>query len=425
MQYKLHTGDNREVLKSMPDNCVDSIVTDPPYELGFMNKKWDSSGISYDQGLWSECLRVLKPGGYLLAFGGTRTFHRLAVAIEDSGFELRDTIMWLYSSGFPKSLDVSKNLDKLAGVEDLRPDDGPNPSRRPSAYTWSSGNGHTAMRPDRKTSAYSDEAKLWEGWGTALKPAYEPIIVARKPLDGTVVNNLLKWGVGVININGCRINYASEADKKLGQSSRPSTSKGMSYYSESYSDSFDRTDRSSINGRWPANITFDETAAALLDEQSGISRSSQRVGKRSGKDSGTFGEFSGQDNVVMGHSDSGGASRFFYVSKTSLKEREAGLDHLPLTRESDCQKDDGVGGDNPRNRTNTARRNHHPTIKPIELMRYLVRLVTPKGCVVLDPFMGSGSTGCACALEGMDFIGIDIDPSYVIIAEARIKHWQA
>lgn len=418
MQYKLHTGDNREVLKSMPDNCVDSIVTDPPYELGFMNKKWDSSGISYDQDLWSECLRVLKPGGYLLAFGGTRTFHRLAVAIEDSGFELRDTIMWLYSSGFPKSLDVSKTLDKLAGVEDLRPDNGPNPSRRPLAYTWSSGNGHTAMQPERKTSAYSDEAKLWEGWGTALKPAYEPIIVARKPLDGTVVNNLLKWGVGVINIDGCRI---PTEDNLRGGTFGGSFSRG----SRDEFGNLKKAIGSGDKGRWPANITFDETAAALLDEQSGVSKSSQRVGKRSGKDSGTFGEFSGQDNVVMGHSDSGGASRFFYVSKTSLKEREAGLDHLPLTRESDRQKDDGVGGDNPRNRTNTARRNHHPTIKPIELMRYLVRLVTPKGCVVLDPFMGSGSTGCACALEGMDFIGIDIDPSYVIIAEARIKHWQA
>jgi len=361
MNYKLHLGDNREVLRSMPSDSVDSIVCDPPYELGFMGKRWDSTGIAYDVTLWAECLRVLKPGGHLLAFGGSRTYHRLAVAIEDAGFEIRDCIMWLYGSGFPKSY----NLD---GEH--------------------------------------------QGWGTALKPAHEPIVVARKPLQGTVADNVTAWGVGALNIDGCRVGMEGGTKAVNYHSSARITYQGLML----------SNDIEKINaGRWPANIILDEEAAQMLDEQSGWSASKQsqrgavEIFK---KENGWIGE-----STLHGHSDSGGASRFFYVAKASKAEREAGLEGMPMVRESDRVKDDGVGGDNPRNRTNNPRINHHPTVKPIALMRYLVRMVTPRDGVVLDPFMGSGTTGCAAMLEGMNFIGIDITPEYKEIAERRIQYW--
>lgn len=377
MSVDLRVGDCRDVLKELPDNSVDSIVTDPPYELGFMGKKWDSSGIAYDPAVWAECLRVLKPGGYLLAFGGTRTYHRMTCAVEDVGFEIRDCIQWLYSSGFPKSLDISKELDKRAGVE--REDAGPNPSWRPNAYTWAGGDGATPMRPERKTKPTSPEAKQWAGWGTALKPANEPIVVARKPLVGTVAENIQQWGVGGLNIDASRI---PTTDDLSGGS-----------YGGSFSASRDENGNlpkaigSGDKGRWPANIIFDEEAVDLLDTQG--------------------------DRV----------SRFFYVAKTSVKEREAGLDHLPLKQVDESRKEGNPGGDNPRNRGVIKRANSHPTVKPITLMQYLVRLVTPPSGVVLDPFMGSGSTGCAAVIEDFSFIGVDNNPEYVIIAKERIQYW--
>lgn len=363
MEYTLHCGDNRDILRTMADASVDSIVCDPPYELGFMGKKWDSTGIAYDVTLWTECLRVLKPGGHLVAFGGSRTYHRLAVAIEDAGFEIRDQIQWIYGSGFPKS----HNLD----------DD-------------------------------------WHGWGTALKPAHEPAVLARKPLVGTVADNVLTWGCGAINIDATRIG-----------TSRPETSlhaftalRRMESRSDIQTPTADQ--RTNI-GRWPANVIFDEEAAQVLDEQSGHSVSKARTPSQK-HHAGAVTLFQ-RGSETSNHSDSGGASRFFYVAKSSRSEREAGLEGLSkqeIALLSRQQRSDGTFQE--WKSAPNARANHHPTVKPIDLMRYLVRLVTPKGGTVLDPFMGSGSTGCAAMLEGMDFVGIDITPEYVEIARRRILH---
>ena len=369
---KVFFGSNLDVLPTLPDNSVDSIVTDPPYELGFMGKKWDSSGIAYSVKLWQECLRVLKPGGHLLSFGGTRTFHRMAVAIEDAGFEVRDSIAWLYGSGFPKSLDVSKAIDKAAGA------------KREVIGQRFDGMSETAMKPDKGWNANSmgatvditapatDEAKKWAGWGTALKPAFEPVVVARKPLIGTVAANVLVWGVGGLNIDGSRI---GTTDKFGGGA------KGKSGFAAGYDG--DGWTAGSEQGRWPANIILDEYTAGLLDEQS-------------------------ED-----------ASRFFYVSKANKKDRNDGLSHLEIKR-PDTRTSTGMGtfeekGVQPQ-------RNFHPTVKPTSLMEYLVKLVTPPNGTVLDPFTGSGSTGKAALLNGYKFIGIELTAEYLPIIEGRLKH---
>jgi DNA modification methylase len=364
MRYTLHCGDNRQVLKTMPDNSVDSIVCDPPYELGFMGNRWDSTGIAYDVTLWTECLRVLKPGGHLIAFGGTRTYHRMTCAIEDAGFEIRDQIQWIYGSGFPKS----HNLD----------DD-------------------------------------WHGWGTALKPANEPAVLARKPLSGTVADNVMTWGVGALNIDGCRVGTSKEVPGYF--SKKEKTGTGFTIPAVSYGSGHDAN-----IGRWPANVIFDEAAAQVLDEQSGHSVSKARTPSQK-HHAGAVTLFQ-RGSETSNHSDSGGASRFFYVAKSSRSEREAGLEGLSkqeIALLSRQQRSDGTFQE--WKSAPNARANHHPTVKPIDLMRYLVRLVTPKGGAVLDPFMGSGSTGCAAMIENMQFIGIDITEEYVAIARRRIQYY--
>ena len=309
-------GDSLDYMRTMDDNSVDAIVTDPPYGLAFMGKKWDYDVPSVE--LWSEALRVLKPGGHLLSFGGTRTYHRMVVNIEDAGFEIRDQIMWLYGSGFPKSLNISKAID------------------------------NTAITP---------EAKQWDGWGTALKPANEPICVARKPLsESTVAKNVLKWGTGGINVDATRIGEGSAK-------------------------------------RFPANLILDEQAALLLDEQSGVLKSGAL--KPYVRESDDYYSGSWPDSNFESKATSGGASRFFYCAKASKSERNAGSkEHF----------------------------NIHPTCKPIKLMRYLVRLVTPPNGTVLDPFCGSGTTGVAAKQEGFNFIGIEREAEYVEIARRRFDN---
>ena len=391
INYTLHCGDNREVLRTMADASVDSIVCDPPYELGFMGKKWDSTGIAYDVTLWTECLRVLKPGGHLIAFGGTRTYHRMTCAIEDAGFEIRDCIQWIYGSGFPKSLDVSKAMDKVTGTQG-------------KGFVSAGHDGRKAeMKQDLsfrsdygyKYTPATPEAQQWHGWGTALKPACEPAVLARKPLTGTVADNVMTWGVGALNIDGCRV---GEREKVQYTGVRHKSSFGGETQDYKNPSKYEKSLEPLPVGRWPANVIFDEDAAKALDEQSGYAKSNGGI--RDNKKV--------MDMFLLGkkpiftlspYHDAGGASRFFYVAKASKAEREAGLD-----------APDGQ------------RANIHATVKPIELMRYLVRLVTPKGGIVLDPFMGSGSTGCAAMLEGMDFVGIDITPEYVEIARRRILH---
>jgi DNA modification methylase len=410
----VHHGNCLDILPTLPDCSVDSVVTDPPYELGFMGKDWDNSGIAYRVNLWSEVLRVLKPGGHLLAFGGTRTYHRMAVAIEDAGFEIRDSIHWIYGSGFPKSHDVSKGIDKVNGEPDrllkftawmrttgltsrqideitdtnmgghyltaksqpaiptaamwqvLRPHCGEVPEwvdalvarieaerevigKRTDVATriYDMGQGPRLPPEVDITAPATDAAKQWEGWGTALKPAAEPVVVARRPLIGTVAANVLQHGTGALNIDGTRI--GTDIMINPPGSTNPRIAMGDGWRNNA--------GPTTSVGRWPANVIFDPDAAAELDRQ--------------------------QD----------GASRFFYIAKPSKAERTC-------------------------NGTVT---NGHPTLKPLTLMRYLVRLVTPPGGTVLEPFAGSGTTLMAATMEGFNSIGIEMTDDYLPIIEGRVR----
>ena len=376
-------------LKDLPDASIDSIVTDPPYELGFMGKSWDASGIAYNVELWTECLRVLKPGGHLLAFGGTRTYHRMVVAIEDAGFEIRDSIHWIYGSGFPKSLDVSKAIDKQAGAE--RPVIGKAKHSQPAKSGHHAGSTAKHIKPVEEgrftpdvTAPATDAAKQWAGWGTALKPAHEPIVVARKPLAGTVAANVLAHGTGALNIDECRIGEFVNT-----------TPSGIDRYNQNYVN--DGAERATIEGttsgatgRWPANVIFDKAAGVELDAQSGIE-----------------------------------ASRFFYCAKPGKKERNAGLEGLPeSTSKFGNQKNGEDNGDGSVNDkfTTAPKQNFHPTVKPVALMRYLVRLVTPPNGTVLDPFLGSGTTAVAAIREGFDWVGCEMTADYLPIIKGRVTH---
>jgi site-specific DNA-methyltransferase (adenine-specific) len=466
-QYQLLQGDCREVLKTLPANSVDAIVTDPPYGLEFMGKEWDApwkqggAGFS-DAGIgdraipwpsftstsrlgsvnptcecggrlrgkkkcscetpkWKEigkrrnpeneglpsdvtsagmskqmlafqewftevaveAYRVLKPGGHILSFGGSRTYHRMACAIEDAGFEVRDQIMWVYGSGFPKSHNISKALDKN-GIE----------------------------------------TKQWDGWGTALKPAHEPICLARKPLEGTVVDNIRKWGVGGLNIDGCRVETDSAFDDPRlgGKGTWKSDKMAANVYGK-----YEGKDVSSSNlGRFPANLIHDghQQVLDLFPREAGAS-APVKAGYSGDAKNGIYHDYAqrGDDGATF-YSDKGSAARFFYCPKASKSDREEGCDDLPTQEKpAHMRTADGTGeasmtdGFQP-----TQRKNIHPTVKPTELMRYLVRLITPPNGVVLDPFNGSGSTGKAAMLEGMQYIGIEMNPEYIKIAEARISN---
>ena len=372
-------GNCLDTLKTLPDCSVDSIVTDPPYELGFMGKSWDNSGIAYNQDLWAECLRVLKPGGHLLAFSGSRTYHRMVMAIEDSGFEIRDQIMWLYGSGFPKSLDVSKAIDKAAGVlqhEGVgftvagRTDKGlPNPNTK----------GYVPPTPA------TSEAQQWQGWGTALKPAHEPIVVARKPLIGTVANNVLTYGTGALNIDGSRVG-SNGGTARDGLATEPNEAGWANMKGHGIAE---------LNaGRWPANVIHDgsdEVLAGFPISKSGVAVHRNGDGKVHNE---IYGNYRNPPMNDIGYGDEGSAARFFYCAKASKSERNAGLEGLK-------------GG--------------HPTVKPLTLMRYLVRLVTPPNGIVLDPFLGSGTTAVAAILEGFEWTGCEMTEDYWPIIEARTE----
>ena len=437
---KLLLGDCLEKLKELDDNSVDSIVTDPPYGLSFMGKDWDkvkatqetksqvvkglgagmkmttlADNIEFEKWVteWSmECYRVLKPGGYMLAFGGSRMYHRLASGVENAGFEIRDQMMWVYGSGFPKSMDISKQIDKAAGkleerkvigqredilkkqAKDLRE------GKRKIKETFngdSSGNGFVSVSADI-TEPVTNEAKQWQGWGTSLKPAHEPIVMGRKPIsEKTVAENVLEWGTGAINIDGCRVEGKPRTSHKDGN-------KVGNYQSEKkYGQIADGAVCDGAEGRFPANIIFDEEAGKMLPD-------------------------AGQGGY--GEETTSSASRFFYCPKTSKSDRNEGLDDfetkksssMPGRRNAEDMSSSKIDND-VTGRFVTLRQNVHPTVKPTDLMAYLIRLVTPKGGIVLDPFMGSGSTGKAAVREGMDFIGIERETEYFEIAEARIN-WE-
>jgi site-specific DNA-methyltransferase (adenine-specific) len=439
MDYTLHHGDCLEVMATMADNSVDAIVTDPPYGLSFMGNNWDH-GVP-GEAFWREALRVAKPGAHLLAFGGTRTFHRLAVAIEDAGWEMRDTIgmphesgewgdcpwllAWVYGSGFPKSLDVSKAIDKAAGAE--REVVGVH--HRHSGGSTKSGSmsggelGTASELP--LTAPATPEAQQWDGWGTALKPAWEPVIVARKPLVGTVAENVLTHGTGALNVDGCRV----ATDDPLGggaYATKPTERDQL--WGDDAGNSWRRGGAGEFQqppGRWPANLIHDgsdEVVGLFPLTASHDTRDSGGLRDNAKKGDVDFKRGS-EGSLPLGRADSGSAARFFYCAKASKADRDEGCDGLEARRTTFA---DGTGlknnGDGTPRNQQPSNRNHHPTVKPTSLMSYLCRLVTPPGGIVLDPFMGSGSTGKAAILEGFQFIGIEREAEYLAIAEARISH---
>jgi site-specific DNA-methyltransferase (adenine-specific) len=382
MTYQILHGNNLDMLPTLADNSIDSIVTDPPYELGFMGKKWDSTGIAYSVELWEQCLRVLKPGGHLLAFSGSRTYHRMVVAIEDAGFEIRDMVSWISNKTFPKSLNIGKAIDKIAKAD----------------------------------------TKQWHGWGTGLKPTVEPIVMARKPVEGTVANNVLTHGTGGLNIDASRIAASDQEQLSKFWDRNQSESKegSVGYVAQT---NIDLRDYKPVDGRWPANLIIDPYTAELLDEQSGQLKPA--TSRTKAKSRAMFG--TGLDDTAI-YLDKGGASRFFYVAKASKRDRNEGLDELEESIAGSysgnvTNKGNKIGAQP--DKPNQPAKNFHPTVKPTSLMEYLIKLVTPPNGTVLDPFTGSGSTGKAAILQGFDFIGIEMTEGYLPIIEGRLKHAEA
>jgi DNA modification methylase len=406
--FQIHIGDCLEVMKSLESDSIDAIVSDPPYGLSFMGKQWDKGvpGVPF----WQEALRVAKPGTHILAAGGSRTYHRLACAIEDAGWEIRDCVMWIYGSGFPKSHDVSKAIDKAAGAErDVIARTG----IRCGVFAHSGG-GNPQNIGDYEatiTAPATEAARQWQGWGTALKPAFEPFILARKPLDGTVAENVLTHGTGGLNVDGCRVGSNIRVNPAFGndgwrlQEGRKDRQETMS---------------KTVSGRWPANVIHDgsDEVVELFPHVTSGARNGKRSGNKSGI--GTFHE-NDRDTGRFFLSSQGSAARFFYCPKASRAEREAGLDGMELSKCGSLNLRTDAHSERTGIATEPAR-NHHPTVKPIDLMAYLARLITPPNGTILDPFTGSGSTGVAAMREGFNFIGIEINPEYAEIARRRIEH---
>ena len=434
---KLHNGDSAEILKQYPDNHFDSVVTDPPYGIEFLAKEWDKNTGPIE--VWRECLRVLKPGGHLLAFSAPRKYHRLATNLEDIGFEIRDQIMWIYGSGFPKSHNVGNAIDKLNGAGNR-------------GHAISSGNRfHPTTGEPRpngekldKYEARTEQGKGWEGWGTALKPAHEPIVMARKPFKGTVAQNVLEWGTGAINIDDTRIS-ATDLPGPEHYSKKHATGaiNGERFNNTDYEGNIDIESISKAQelGRFPSNVIMSEEEGKVLDDKTGIIKS---VGGKRKKEDGEYNAAgykiknqAGADCNLYVNEPLRGASKYFYCPKVSRKERNMGFDlkSVPVNEYNDPTKvkehplwDPSIG-------TNVARLqakvrqvegkgNTHPTVKPVALMKYLVTLVTPKGGKVLDPFNGSGSTGMAVKEFGGEYVGIDLNKDYIEIAKKRIKAWE-
>ena len=413
-KFTIYNDSCLKMLEDIECNSIDSIVTDPPYELGFMGKSWDSTGIAFQKETWEKCYQVLKPGGYLLAFGGSRTFHRIACAIEDAGFEIRDTIMWIYGSGFPKSMNIGLSVDKKNGVESevigtktikKLPTTGIINYEKEG---WRKG-GYDIEYVNKKAQ------NEWNGWGTALKPAFEPVIVARKPREGSTTDNVLKYGVGGINIEECRVGITDEVKMNIRNTDSCGDGWKRKWMQDKEKDKKRQEiaiDKANNLGRFPANLilTYDDSDYEEV-----------------------CGGFPSDDN-------NNSASRYFYCAKATKRDRDEGLNDFKEYTTGVLQggRKEGSAGSimqnvnggtrvNPYAGAAVPKKNVHPTVKPTSLMSYLVRLVTPKGGIVLDPFMGSGSTGKATMYENVDrgvnykFIGIELQEEYCKISEARIE----
>lgn len=414
-------GDSAKKIKEIETDTIDALVTDPPAGISFMGKAWDGDKGGRDKWIaWlaeilRECKRVMKPGAHAMVWALPRTSHWTAMALEDAGFEIRDVVIHIFGSGFPKSLSVSKAIDKAAGAE--REILGPRPNHRPNAAQNHPDADRSAWQ-DRSdgniTAPATDAAKQWDGWGTALKPASEHWILARKPLsEPTVAANVLKWGTGALNVDGCRI----PGRPAPGGNGKP----GQNFSDDAY-DWPGVVNPPNEKGRWPSNVVLDPEAGRMLDEQSGNLESGlmkpDQLRKASKGKGGYHDGFPDRPALEGTYGDSGGASRFFYCAKPSRAERNEGL------REMESKfaptMGNGIGGKEHDPDTATKKTNVHPTVKAVELMRYLCRLITPPGGTVLDPFMGSGSTGIGAHKEDLKFIGIEKDPEYFEIAKRRI-----
>ena len=422
-KWQVINGNNIDILKTYEDNTFDSIVTDPPYGIAFLGKDWDNDTGAMET--WEECFRVLKPGGHILAFSAARTYHHLATNIEMAGFEIRDQLMWLYGSGFPKAQDIGKAIQKRQGVEETRPQKGLNAyaNQKPLMERMSFNNLKAEDYPPKNDEVIptSPEAKQWSGWKTALKPAHEPIVMARKPFKGSAIDNVLEHGTGALNIDASRVTFSENDDPRIGKGYEHQASaqvmpgqskKGLGHQQNLYPND---------TGRFPSNVIMDEEAGAILDKQApktGNASSSKRT-KTGMTGTGASLQWHKSAGESNGISDGlSGASKFFYCPKVSRAERHVGFDvtdipgigggnqmaHLPGDKNSKLKAVEkasaGVG-------------NNHPTVKPVELMKYLVKLVTPAGGKVLDPFNGSGSTGMACVELDYEYVGCDLDPEYV------------
>ena len=432
--YKLYQGNMLDMLEVIESNTIDAVITDPPYELNFMNKGWDNSGIAFQKETWQKCYEVLKPGGYLLAFGGSRTFHRIACAIEDAGFEIRDTIMWLYGSGFPKSMSLGKVIEgkKVLGsanVRDIKKLDG---EKEIVGGGWNSneveqGKRKTEYEQVKTTVNYTTElGKKYDGWGTALKPSFEPIIVARKPFKGTLVDNVIEYGVGGINIDECRVGNTSADtyDLEKRQISKATGSDDDGHFLDQLHNQDAKHGVTEL-GRFPANtiLTYDDTD---FDEVCGGFPNSKGKGHfpKNNKNGNSIFNTNNLEQEEKYLNDNGSASRYFYCAKASKKDRDEGLDTFNQEKVNDGRN---TPIDNPFQRGETPRRNTHCTVKPCSLMQYLVRLVSPEGATILDPFNGSGSTGKAVMYENKErnknykYIGIELTKEYLPISKARIE----
>ena len=446
---KVYVGNNLDILKTFPDNSIDSIVTDPPYGLGkepnatevlqswittgyhevsgkgFMGKEWDA--FVPQPIFWKECIRVLKPGGYLLSFAGTRTYDWIVMGLRLSGFEIRDMIAWLYGSGFPKSHDVSKAIDKSMGAkrEVVGSYKGVTQNKESvgGGFNASKGADEHGRKTVKITTPSTEEAKQWQGWGTALKPALEPIVMARKPLEDTVARNVLKYGTGAINIDGCRV---GDEHFKIEDGE----------YDNGNNVAFGNVERTpkEYNGRFPANVIHDGSDEVVELFPNTTSTQRNPSNNKPTEYTNTYTPKEAQYSELNTYADSGSASRFFYTAKASQFERNYGLYGFESqeTRGGGGRAEQGYDDENEEEQrlkksaqafgaVKAKKKNIHPTVKPLDLMQYLVRLVTPKGGVCLDPFLGSGTTAIACKAEKIDYIGCELMPEYAKIAEARIK----
>ena len=481
IKNKIICGDCLEELKKFPDNSIDTIITDPPYNLvsitkrfgkenskpaqygndgsfsrlskGFMGKEWDGTGIAFNKEVWEECFRVVKPGATLMAFGGTRTYHRLACAIEDAGWQIFDCIFWIYGSGFPKSLNIGQAIDKDACRKQLTEKLGRKPTKEEFEKEWKDfrkvigykepfgreGRSYQCEHGSKRykesieniekkkielrgtTEPATPEAKQWENYGTALKPAVEPIVVARKPIEGTYAENALKWGVSGLNIDECRIQFRGKEDyEETVNKNRHGDFNSNGGIRVPTKGIYHGDNRPPINyepiGRFPANLILSEEAAEILDQQSGVRPAGTFPPKRGSSAFFGLGDAENRNEFVGQLKDKGGASRFFYVAKASRAERNAGCEGW-----YEIDNSDKYNGKFPCSKADRFK-NNHPTVKPLKLMEYLCLLTrTPTGGIILDPFAGSGTTCIAAKKIGRDFIGIEREADYCAIARARIK----